>query len=80
MENILQFIVLNVSYNIILQCVGNQQDAQFLINNFIPQFFLSVHFSNESSRSSTGALFIILYQLRDTTYKPVLLMMNDWFF
>ena len=32
---------------IILQCVNNQRDAQFLQSIFIPQFLSALHVSNE---------------------------------
>ena len=40
------FLFKNVNINL-TQCVDNQRDAQFLINNFILPFFLALHVSNE---------------------------------
>ena len=46
---------------IILQRVNDQRNAQFLWSIFIPRFLSALHVSNESSSSSSGARYNILY-------------------
>ena len=59
-----------------MKYVDDQREAEFLLINFIPPFFLALHVPNESSHSSPGALPSILYHAVGTILQACLAAMK----